>query len=187
MSASLRALLLPPCALAFVAAGAASGADAATRLPSTPDLGQAEGKCRPNERGPAFLVSIKGLKDRQGSLKLEVYPANDTDFLADDNVLVAAGKTFRRVVEPVPATGTPQLCVRLPAPGTYAVTVLHDRDNDRKFKWTYDGIGFARNPKLGWGKPKALAASAQAGNYPTPITIVINYRRGLGMGPLGPD
>lgn len=176
----LSPMLFTPCILAF----AAAAVTAAPYIPSTPELGQAEGRCRPNERGAAFLVTVAGLKDRQGSLKLEVYPSNNTDFLADDNVLVMAGKTFRRVVTPVPASGTPQLCVRLPGPGTYAVTLLHDRDNNRKFKWTYDGIGFARNPKLGWGKPKAVAASVQAGNYPTPITIVMNYKNGLGMGPL---
>lgn len=176
----LSPLLFVPCALAFGAAAVT----AAPTIPSTPDLGQAEGKCRPDETGAAFLVTVKGLKDRQGTLKLEVYPANDSDFLADDNVLVSDGKTFRRVVTPVPPHGRPELCVRLPGPGTYAVSLLHDRDSNRKFKWTYDGIGFARNPKLGWGKPKARKASAQAGSYPTPITIVLNYRHGLGMAPI---
>lgn len=157
---------------------------AAAVIPSTPDLGKAEGQCRPGERGPAFLVRVEGLKDREGRLKLEVYPANDKDFLADDNILISAGKTFRRVEVPVPASGTPELCVRLPAPGTYAVSLLHDRNEDRKFNWTIDGIGFAGNPKLGWGKPRAEHASAVAGAGLTPITIVLNYRHGLGVAPL---
>ena len=72
---------------------------ASALIPSTPDLGQAEGRCRPGERGPAFEITVDGLKDRRGTFKLEVYPDNDTDFLADDNVLVSAGKTFRRVVD----------------------------------------------------------------------------------------
>ncbi|MCJ2186292.1 DUF2141 domain-containing protein [Novosphingobium beihaiensis] len=156
----------------------------AATIPSTPDLGKAEGQCRPNEKGPAFLVTVDGLKDRQGNLKLEVYPDNNDDFLEDDNVLINAGKTFRRVEVPVPASGTPQLCVRLPGPGTYAVSLLHDRNEDRKFNWTIDGIGFAGNPKLGWGKPKARKASAKAGAGLTPITIVLNYRHGLGVAPL---
>ncbi|WP_067731951.1 DUF2141 domain-containing protein [Novosphingobium naphthalenivorans] len=157
---------------------------AAATLPSTPDLGKAEAKCRPDEKGPAFLITVDGLKDRQGNLKLEVYPDNDTDFLQDDNILINAGKTFRRVEVPVPASGTPELCVRLPAPGTYAVSLLHDRNEDRKFNWTIDGIGFAGNPRLGWGKPKARKASATAGPGLTHITIVLNYRRGLGVAPL---
>lgn len=157
---------------------------AAAPLPSTPGLGKAEGRCRAGESGPAFLVGINGLKDRTGTLKLEVYPANDTDFLADDNVLVAAGKTFRRVEIDVPNSGTPVLCVRVPGPGRYGVSVLHDRDGNRKFGWRVDGIGFASNPKLGLGKPKAAKASASAGNSPTRIDVVMNYQRGLGMRPL---
>lgn len=158
---------------------------AAATIPSTPDLGTAAGRCRPGESGPSFIVEVDGIKDRKGNLKLEVYPANDKDFLADDNILVSQGKTFRRVVEPVPAAGTPKICVRLPGPGTYAVSLLHDRDKDRKFAWRTDGIGFAGNPKLGWGKPKASKASAAAGSGPTPIRIVLNYQKGLGVAPLG--
>ena len=157
---------------------------AAAPIPSSPDLGKAEGRCRANESGPAFLVSVNGLKDRTGRLKLEVYPANDKDFLADDNLLVAAGKTFRRVEVDTPNSSSPTLCVRVPAAGRYAVSVLHDRDSNRKFGWRVDGIGFASNPKLGLGKPKAASASASAGSTPTRIDVVMNYQRGLGMRPL---
>ncbi|MCT2560195.1 DUF2141 domain-containing protein [Tsuneonella sp. YG55] len=157
---------------------------AAAAVTSSPDLGKAEARCRSGESGPAFLVEVKGLKDRSGRLKLEVYPANDDDFLADDNVLVSAGKTFRRVEIDTPSSGTPTMCVRLPGPGRYAVSLLHDRDSNRKFGWRVDGIGFAGNPKLGWSKPKSSTTSATAGNSPTRIAIVLNYRRGLGMKPL---
>lgn len=158
---------------------------AATTTASTPDLGKAAGRCRAGENGPSFLVDVQGLKDRQGRLKLEVYPANDKDFLQDDNILVSQDKTFRRVEAPVPVTGAPRLCVRLPGPGTYAVSLLHDRNQNRKFEWRIDGIGFAGNPKLGWSKPKARKASAVAGNAPAAITIVLNYEKGLGMAPIG--
>jgi uncharacterized protein (DUF2141 family) len=156
----------------------------AATIPSTPNLGTAEGRCRPNEPGPSFLVDVEGLKDRKGKLKLEVYPSNDADFLEDDNILVSAGKTFRRVEQPVPATGPVKLCVRVPSAGRYAVTVLHDRDSNRKFGWRVDGIGFASNPRLGLSKPDASDASAVARAGPTQIGIVMNYWRGLGMRPI---
>jgi uncharacterized protein (DUF2141 family) len=156
----------------------------AATIPSTPDLGTAEGRCRSNDPGPSFLVNVKGLKDRSGKLKLEVYPANDADFLEDDNILISADKTFRRVEQSVPASGPVQLCVRVPSAGRYAVSLLHDRDSNRKFGWRVDGIGFAGNPKLGWSKPNASDASAIARSGPTPIEIEINYRRGLGMRPI---
>lgn len=157
----------------------------AAYLPSGPDLGKAEGQCRANESGPAFMVDVAGLKDHTGKLKLEVYPATDADFLADDNVLLMAGKTFRRVEVPVPADAVPRLCVRLPGPGTYAVTLLHDRDSNRKFNWTRDGIGFSGNPSLGISKPAVRNVSATAGAGLTPLRIVMNYRNGLfSVGPL---
>jgi Uncharacterized protein conserved in bacteria (DUF2141) len=135
---------------------------AAGPIPSTPDLGKAEGQCRPGESGPAFLVDLIGLKDRTGRLKLE-----------------GAGKTFRRVEVPVPNEPTPRVCVRLPGPGTYAVTVLHDRNSDRKFSLSHDGFGFSANPRLGWSKPKARAVAATAGGGLTTLRIVMNYRTGL--------
>lgn len=157
----------------------------AAAFASSPELGKAEGQCRPNESGPAFLVTVEGLKDRQGLLKLEVYPSNDADFLADDNLLLNAGKTFRRVEEPVPARGAVQLCIRVPGPGPYALSLLHDRDSNHKFGLSVDGVGFASNPRLGFFKPKAAHASAVAGSGLTRTTIVLNYRRGLlGVGPI---
>lgn len=152
---------------------------ASVAIPSTPDLGKAEGQCRPDEKGSAYLVEVAGLKDRKGRLKLELYPANDADFLADDNILIAAGKPFRRVEEPVPPSGPVELCIRAPGPGSYALSLLHDRDANRRFSLSVDGIGFAGNPKIGWSKPHAAAASAPVGSGPTRIAITVNYRRGL--------
>lgn len=153
-------------------------------IPSTPDLGKAEGQCRPNESGPAFLVHVEGLKDRKGLLKLEVYPDNEDDFLEDDNILVSAGKTFRRVEEPVPQSGPVEMCIRVPSSGPYAVSLLHDRDSNHKFGWRVDGVGFAGNPKLGWSKPRASESSAVAGPGLTDLTIILNYRHGLWMRPI---
>ena len=163
------------------------GADPAlarhAHIDTSPELGKAEGACRPGEQGPAVLVEVLGLKDRQGLLKLEVYPSNDADFLADDNALLNAGKVFRRVEEPTPQAGPVTLCIRVPGPGTYSLVLLHDRDSNHKFAWYEDGIGFPGNPKLGWGKPRADHTRIIAGGGITRTAIVLNYRHGLGMSP----
>jgi uncharacterized protein (DUF2141 family) len=124
-------------------------------------------------------VTVEGLKDRAGNLKSELYPSNDDDFLADDNKLIMTGKTFRRVEVPVPSSGAVQLCIRIPGPGVYSLILLHDRDANRKFGLSTDGIGFPGNPKLGLSKPKAAAARIEAFNGIARVSIRMNYRRGL--------
>ena len=152
-------------------------------LASSPTLGVDAGRCRASETGPAFLVDVSGLRDRAGHLKLELYPANDGDFLADDNVLVAAGKAFARVDVATPADGPVQLCIRAPASGRYALSLLHDRNGDRRFEASSDGVGFSGNPSLGWSNPAAKAVAIDVGDTPKRLTIVMNYRHGLGMRP----
>jgi uncharacterized protein (DUF2141 family) len=154
---------------------------------STPRLGTLEARCRPNEPGPALLVDVDGLKDRAGVLRAELYPARDGDFLADDNVLVGQGKTFRRSVITVPATGAVSLCLRVPGPGTYALSVVHARDGGHGFSLLHDGIGFASNPKLGHSKPRAEQAMVVVHDGITTIHVVMNYRSGLfSFAPLKP-
>ena len=158
---------------------------AASAVSSSPDLGTAEGRCRPGESGPSLLITFAGLKDRKGRVKAELYPPRDDDFLEDDNVLVNAGKTFRRVEMDVSPSGPVVLCVRAPSAGTYTLSLLHDRDSNRKFGLSVDGIGFPGDPKLGWSKPKAKSAMVQVGNGPTPVTVTMQYRHGLfSFGPL---
>lgn len=159
---------------------------AAAQVPSSPSLGQAEGRCRAGESGPAFLINVVGLKDRGGTMKAELYPANDTDFLADDNVLINAGKTFRRVVIDVPSSGNVQMCIRAPSAGAYGLSLLHDRDGNRKFGLSIDGVGFGSNPaSLGPFKPKIAVGRVTAGAGITPVTVRMMYRRGLvSFGPI---
>lgn len=157
----------------------------AAPIPSVPTLGVAEARCVIGDFHASVIVTAVGLKDRQGRLRVEVYPADPADFLADDNLLVAAGKTFRRAEIQIPQNGPAQVCVRLPGSGTYTMAVIHDRDSNRKFGALYDGIGFPGDPRLDWSKPTAAAASFVASSGVTSIRVTLNYRRGLAsFGPI---
>ncbi len=151
---------------------------------SKPLLGTENATCRSPEPGPAVEVVVEGLKDRRGTLRLELYPPNDDDFLGDDAQLVRAGKAFRRIDESVPQSGPVSICLRAPAPGRYSLVLLHDRNGDLKFNAFSDGAGFPGNPRLGLSKPKAAAAVADVPEGVITLHIRLNYWRGLSFGPL---
>jgi uncharacterized protein (DUF2141 family) len=167
----------------LISAAAVALIGAAPVVPN-PSLGKAEAACRAGETGPALHINVVGLKDRNGLVRAELYPANDPDFLSDDAILVNAGKTFRRVDLPIPSTGPVTLCMRIPGPGRYSLSLLHDRDRNLKFTKFSDGVGFGSNPKLGWSQPKAAAATITAGPGISDVNVVMNYLRGLSFGPL---
>ncbi|CAN5246626.1 DUF2141 domain-containing protein [soil metagenome] len=135
--------------------------------------------------GPAIRVNVEGLKDRVGELKLELYPANDADFLKDDRDLIKEGKFFRRVRVPTPATGTISLCIKAPTPGRYALLFTHNRDGKNKFNFWSDGAGFPSNEKLGRARPTLNMATINVPDGVVTTDIHAQYLRGLGgFGPI---
>ncbi len=129
--------------------------------------------------GPAIEVAIQGLKDRTGSLKLELYPATEADFLKDDRDLKAENKFFRRVRISTPADSTITMCIKAPTPGQYALFVTHDRDGKNKFNFWTDGAGVPSNEKLGRSKPKLSMATVTVPHGVARTTIRMQYIRGL--------
>ena len=156
----------------------------AAAVSPSPSLGKAAATCRPGETGPALMIAVEGIKDRKGVLRAELYPANDKDFLSPDYILVNAGKTFGRIdLDPVPS-GAVTICMRVPAPGRYAISLLHDRDRNLKFGIWGDGVGFPGSPKLGRSKPSVAMATVTAGAGQTRIPVRMQYLRGFGFSPL---
>lgn len=138
--------------------------------------------------GPAVLVRINGLKDRKGDLKLELYPANEEDFLKDDRDLIKQGKVFRRVRVPIPAAGPVAICMRVPVPGRYALLFTHNRDGKNKFSVWSDGAGFVGTGNLGRSRPKLAQAIIDVPAGVKTVSMRAQYLRGLsGFGPIGGD
>ena len=155
---------------------------AATLLPAAAGaqaIGDDAAACNAGN-GPAIRVNVTGLKDRTGRLKLELFPANEADFLKDDRDLKREGKFFRRIWAATPAgAGTVQLCIRAPANGRYALFFTHDRDGRNKFNFWRDGAGFPSNVRLGRSRPKLAQAIITVGTGITTTTIRAQYLRGL--------
>ncbi len=136
--------------------------------------------CRADAPAPALLVKIVGLKDRAGSLRVELYPDRDPEFLGDKNKMIAAGETFRRIVLKVPAgPGPTYVCMGIPAPARYSLAVVHDRQDTQKFSPFTDGIGFPGDPKLSYSKPPASKAWITIAPGLNRTRITIQYLHGF--------
>ena len=132
--------------------------------------------------GSAVLVQVEGLKSRSGKLRVQLYTNNSRTFLEK-------GEWLERVDVPVPSSGAANVCVPVPKPGSYAISVRHDLNgngkSDRK-----DGGGFSGNPDVSLGdliskkKPSMNKAEFSVGNETRPIRVVLNYVQGLSFEPL---
>lgn len=128
----------------------------------------------------AIRVTVTGLKDRTGRLKLELYPATEADLFKDDTLLRREGKVFRRVWARTPDAGPVALCIKAPAPGRYALLFTHDRDGRNKFDFLKDGAGLPSNRSLGRARPTLADMVVNIGAGVTAITVRAQYLNGLG-------
>lgn len=157
---------------------AAALALAAQPAPAQAALGPDAASCRSGARGPAILVNVSGFKNRVGRLRVQLYGGNPADFLAK-------GKKLKRIDIPVARSGNMPVCVAVPRAGNYAIAVRHDADANGKSGWS-DGGGFSRNPKISLLdlKPRLGEVVIPVGNGVKQVDVVLNYRRGLAIGPV---
>jgi uncharacterized protein (DUF2141 family) len=160
-----------------ISTAAAVCALALPALPAQAAFGPDTAACVAGSRRPAVLVSVTGFKARSGRVRVQIY--NSENFLVK-------GQRVTRVDLPVVA-GTMPICVPLPAPGTYAVAVRHDVNGDNQKRDWSDGGGFSRNPhfSLFHLKPSFGEVAIPVGNAPRAVSVILNYRSGLTIGPVG--
>lgn len=170
-TAAMSRLFLP--AAVFAAALTASAA------PAQAALGPDAAACSPGANRPALLVSVNGFKNRVGKLRIQLYGGNPAQFLE-------RGSKLKRIDLPVTRAGAMNVCVAVPSAGTYAIAVRHDADANGKTNWN-DGGGFSNNPKLSILKlkPSHRAASVTVGRGVKTVPVVLNYRSGLTIAPIG--
>lgn len=159
----------------------------ASPLPARAEiLGSDAAACAPGSGKDAVLLVVDGFKSREGTLRVELWPGTEGDFMRDHHQLVAEGKAYRRVTVPVPASGPAKICVQLPGPGTYALGAFHSPAGVRKFNYKDDGATFTRNPRVGLfrTKPKAADVAMRFNSGLSESQVTLNYLRGLGFGPI---
>lgn len=120
--------------------------------------------------GPAVLVSVRGVKQAAGSVRVQSYPATGNAWLAKSQWL--------HRIESRASAGAMTFCVPIPAAGNYGIAVRHDVNGNGKTDISKDGGGFSNNPSISifnLGKPSVGKVSFYAGTGVTKITINLKY------------
>ena len=125
---------------------------------------------------PSVLVRVSGIKSPSGKLKIGVYEAG--------RYLKRKGTVSKETV-PVRSRGPFDVCLAVPTPGRYAVAIYHDL-NANGDKDINDGAGYSNNPRLSLTnlKPAFHRTSVEVGSKPRRVSVVMQYRRGLSVGPV---
>ncbi len=139
-----------------------------------------EGVC--DRASTAIDVRVHGVRSDRGHVTFVLYGDNPDDFL------VKGKKIFKQYF--VAKRGTVAFCVIVPKAGTYAASVYHDENGNRKFDRNWIGIpaegaGFSNNPTLLLGPPSHAQAAFQVSNGPKRLEIQLNYS--FASGQRGPD
>lgn len=163
--------LLPALAVAAVM-GAATAAPA----------GPYAARCAGNPAEPALLVHIVGFKARTGTVRVQSYGGAPAHFFDK-------GSYLKRVDLRVPPAGPLDVCMPVPAPGTYAISVRHDIDANGKAD-RGDGGGLSGNPRLSLfdllfkRKPDPAVVSVPVAHGVRTVPIMLEYLSGTSFRPV---
>ena len=120
----------------------------------------------------SMLVRVAGVRSDKGLLVAVLYGDKPEEFLRK------GGRVAR---ERVPArTGSVAICLGAPRPGTYAVAVYHDENDNGKFdrSWTglpSEGFGVSNNPQPVLRAPTLAESAIQVGSGHKVVNIDLRY------------
>ena len=120
--------------------------------------------------GPAVRITVNEVKSSAGTVRVQLYRATKQDWLE-------SGRWLNRMEAPARA-GTMSFCMPVPEPGTYAIAVRHDVNDNDETDLTKDGGGMSNNPSINifnLGKPSHTKTAFAVGREVKPITIRMRY------------
>ena len=119
-----------------------------------------------------LTINVDGLRNRKGQVCLSVFAAS----------IGFPSKTTNAVQSQcIKITDAPlRVTLGQLQPGSYAVAVLHDENNDRQPNRNFlgipkEGFGFSRNPAIRFGPPKFAASAVPVKGSSTNIQIQLKY------------
>lgn len=131
---------------------------------------------------PAMLVRVEGLKSRSGVIRVQSYGGDPSRYFDK-------GAYLERVQVRVPPAGPVEVCMPVPKPGTYAVSVKHDANGNGSTDIGSDGGGFSGNPNLSLldvlfkRKPSPVQVEVHVAGVTT-VPVRLNYVHGTSVGPV---
>jgi uncharacterized protein (DUF2141 family) len=132
---------------------------------------------------PAMLVRIDGLKSRTGVVRVQSYGGDPASYFEKHAYL-------ERVEARVPPAGLVEVCMLVPRPGLYAVSVRHDVNGNGSTDLSSDGGGFSGNPNISLfdamfkRKPSPAQVQVRVTGV-TRVPVTMNYLHGTSVGPVG--
>lgn len=135
--------------------------------------------CRAGD-APAILVEVIGIKSHTGTIRVQAYGGNPAHYFDK-------GSYIERI--DMPAENGDEICVPIPKPGVYAVSVRHDINANGKSDLK-DGGGMSGNPRMSlWdialkNKPDPKSVQVKVNSGVTPVKVVMNYVQGSAFKPL---
>lgn len=120
--------------------------------------------------GPAIKVTVSGIKEASGKIRVQSYYGTKADWLE-------SGRWLARIEAPA-KNGSMTFCVPVPASGTYGIAVRHDVNGNGKTDLSEDGGAMSNNPSLNifnLGKPSYKKTAFSVGNGVTAISINMKY------------
>ena len=143
--------------------------------PSPPEPPEAAAACDARSAGPSWPrleVDVTGMRRIAGNITLTAYGADPTRFLKH-----AGSLAITRVMLTGPVAA---LCVAVSRPGTYAIAIYHDENNNHHFDRNFlglpaEGFGFSNDAPTGLGPPSFASARIAIGPGVHRIAIHLRY------------
>ncbi|MDZ4306880.1 DUF2141 domain-containing protein [Allopontixanthobacter sp.] len=120
--------------------------------------------------GPAVKVTVQGIKQASGKIRVQSYNGTKSDWLEK-------GRWLTRIEAPA-KSGTMTFCVPVPSSGTYGIAVRHDVNGNGKTDIREDGGAMSNNPSINifnLGKPGYQKTAFNVGSGVTAISITMKY------------
>lgn len=129
-------------------------------------------ECENTPTGTRLRIVIDNVRVAKGEMSASLYPGDPSQFLKKNGAL----KVW---YDPTRAPST-TMCIWIPGPGTYAVAVYQDNNNNHRWDHNlFKGIepfGFSNDPSIGFSQPSFQSSKFHVKADETTIHIKLNYR-----------